>query len=382
MNGGSAQSEKRLLFVVNVAWFFTSHRLQLAIAARNAGYIVHVAATVESLDEGEKIRSHGFPFHEIRGSRDARNPISNLLFFADIFRVISAVRPQLVHAVTAKPIICAGVASRILHVRGFVGALTGLGHLFVNMSKRSLLRYAVAKILRVGLGGPRSRLIVQNANDRQVLLELGVVRLERVVLIPGSGVDLRRYAPSREPVGKPLIILPARILRDKGVVEFCQAALQLREAGVEARFALVGGLDSHNPAGLSESEVRELSQRTGVEWWGARDDMPAVFAACHIVCLPSYREGLPRALVEAAATGRAIVTSDVPGCRDVVEDGKSGLLVPPRDANALAVKLKLLIGDANLREVLGTRALERAISEFDILRINKRTLEVYDDALA
>jgi glycosyltransferase involved in cell wall biosynthesis len=373
-------SRPRLLFVVNVAWFFTSHRLPLALAAMRRGYEVHVAATVEGPDEAEPIRRAGIVFHELRGARGAAGPLADAAMLVDVLRTIRRVRPQVVHAVTAKPIMLAGFACRLLRVPVFIGALTGLGYLYIDQSRNRLLRALVSRAMAIGLAPRSARLIVQNAHDAELLIRAGVVDRRQLVLIPGSGVDVDEYAECAEPAGVPAVILPARMLLDKGVIEFCEAAAAIRAQGIEARFALVGGLDPRNPAAIDEPRLRELCARTGVEWWGHRRDMRDIYAASHVVCLPSYREGLPKCLLEAGATGRAIVTTDVPGCRDVVTDGVDGLVVPVRDASTLATALARVIRDADLRRHLGAAAARRVREQFDVRLVIDRTLSLYEAA--
>ncbi|MGH7340232.1 MAG: glycosyltransferase family 4 protein, partial [Candidatus Rokuibacteriota bacterium] len=229
---------------------------------------------------------------------------------------------------------------------------------------------------------PNSRLIVQNPDDLGFLVSERVVSAERAVLIRGSGVDTSRYVPVPEPAGVPLVVLPARMLRDKGVFEFVAAAERLKKEGVAARFALVGDPDPDSPASISAGTLKRWSERGAVEWWGWRDDMVPVFQQCHVVCLPSYREGLPKALIDAAACGRAIVTCDVPGCREVVREGENGLLVPPRDSGALAAALRRLLEDATLRRAMGERGRARAVAEFSVERVIEQTLALYRDLLA
>lgn len=375
--GAAPAGNVRLLYVVNVAWFFTSHRLPLAMAAKRAGYEVHVAATVEGAGEVEAIEAAGFRFHRLRGARGGGNPFADVLTLFDTTRVITRIRPHAIHAITAKPIIFSGIVRRFAGVRAFVGAMTGLGFLFIDMSRRRLLRGLVAWAMRLGLGGDNARLIVQNMHDAGVLVSAGAVNSRRVVHIAGSGVDLERFVPAPEPGGVVNVVLPARMLRDKGVVEFCEAARIVRSRGVEARFLLAGGLDPYNPAGLGQSDLESLQSNCGVEWLGQVEDVPKLFRSCHIVCLPSYREGLPKALIEAAACARALVTTDVPGCRDVVSDDVHGLVVPARDAAALAVALERLILDRQLRERCAAAALARARSEFDVRSVIERTLALY-----
>lgn len=372
----------RLLYCVNVGWFFLSHRLPLALAAQAAGYEVHVACGVESEDEVTRIRSHGFVFHRLPLERGGTRLLAEVRALGSIFSVIRQVRPAVLHSVTAKPIIYAGLAGRLCGVPARVGALTGLGYLFTHVDRHRLLRRLVAAALRLGLAGRNSRLILQNPGDAGTLIAAGAVDREQVVVLPGSGVDTQIFLPVAEPTGTPLVVLPARMLRDKGVVEFCAAAAQVKEAGVEARFALVGGEDARNPAAIPRGELEALCARSGVEWWGHRDDMPQVLAQASVVCLPSFREGMPKALIEASAVGRAIVTTDVPGCRDVIDRNGGGVLVPARDAAALAVALQALLVDPARRQAMGRVARRRAEQVLDVRIIVRQTLDLYADLLA
>jgi glycosyltransferase involved in cell wall biosynthesis len=232
------------------------------------------------------------------------------------------------------------------------------------------------------LDAPNSRLIVQNPDDLALFTHSGMVQANRVVVIRGSGVDPLRFPAQPEPEGTPLVVLPARMLRDKGVREFVDAARRLREQGVAARFALVGDPDPESPASIAEAQLEQWAAQGVVEYWGWRNDMVEVYRQCHLVCLPSYREGLPKALIEAAACGRAIVTCDVAGCREVVRDGDNGLLVPVRDSAALAAALRRLIEDAGLRSRMGQRSRERAVAEFSLQRVIADTLALYRSCLA
>jgi glycosyltransferase involved in cell wall biosynthesis len=218
--------------------------------------------------------------------------------------------------------------------------------------------------------------VVQNEDDRAFVAGLGIVPEKRVVLVPGSGVETGRFAPAPEPEGVPVVLFPSRLLRDKGVEEFVAAARLLRARGVAARFVLVGDRDPENPASVPAQTLHAWTNEGVVEHWGWRDDMPAVYAQASVVCLPSWREGMSRALLEAAACGRAIVTCDVPGCRDVVADG-AGVLVPARDPQALAQALATLLADPAKRQALGVRARARALAEFSLERVVRDTLAIY-----
>ncbi len=291
-----------------------------------------------------------------------------------LWRLYRRERPDIVHHVALKPVLLGGVAARLAGVRAVVGAVAGLGFLFSGDRRAS----RVARLLKWSLPGliGRGFAIVQNPEDAAMLADCGVASA-RIRLIRGAGVDINCFSPRPELPGTPLVVLPARMLRDKGVGEFVEAARMLREQGVAARFALVGAPDPANPASISATELRTWAAAGVVEWWDQREDMPEVYAACHVVCLPSYREGLPKALLEAAACGRAIVTTDAPGCREVVRDGDNGLLVPVRNATALAMALRRLLADGGLRRVMGARGREIAVAAFSVERVVSETLALY-----
>jgi glycosyltransferase involved in cell wall biosynthesis len=258
-----------------------------------------------------------------------------------------------------------------------------MGSMFLASGAAARFRAsAVRQLLRAATSGRGHWFIFQNEADRAEFAARGIGHPDRTVLIPGSGVDLQRFQASAEPPGVPVVVLPARMLRDKGVAEFVDAARRLRRARVPARFALVGAQDPDNPSALSREELEAWVREGVVEWWGHRADMPEVYRGCHVVCLPSYREGRPKALLEAAAAGRCVVTTDVPGCRDCVEHGTSGLLVPPRDAGALADALTMLLADPARRAAMGREARLRAERDFGVEAVVDATLALYRRCLA
>jgi glycosyltransferase involved in cell wall biosynthesis len=268
-------------------------------------------------------------------------------------------------------------------VPGVVNALAGLGFLFSSASlKARVLRPMVQLGFRVLLTGADTRVILQNPDDVRLLTVSAHLDPSRVRLIRGSGVDLTVFTPSPEPPGTPVVMLPSRLLWDKGVREFVEAAALLRARGVEARFVLVGSPDPGNPAAVPERTLRDWVETGPIEWWGHREDMPATLAQSHLVCLPSYREGLPKILLEAAACGRPIVTSDAPGCREAVRHGKNGLLVPARNCGALADALESLIRDPAARQAFGRRGREMAEAEFGLEPVIRATLGLYAELVA
>ena len=368
---------KRLLLNVNVAWFFLSHRIAIARAARAAGFDVHVAADIASDHEIAALEKEELTFHRVRLNRGGLMPTRDLGYAAQLASVVRRVRPDLIHNVTAKPIVYGTLVARAHRVRGILNAVSGLGYSFSGGRRRWLASRLVSTAYRVALRRPGIRVIFQNTDDLQGFVRAGIIDPLQAVLIRGSGVDLKAFPQTREPAGPLRVVLPARMLRDKGIVEFAGAARMLRSRGMAAQFLLAGMMDEANPAGISRAELTQLQQESGVEWMGHVADMPALLASAHVVCLPSYREGLPKALLEACAAGRPIVTTDVPGCRDVVSDGVNGILVPVRDAAALADALQRLLGDAALRARMGDEGRRRAESEFDVNAVVRATLDEY-----
>ncbi len=362
----------KVLFVVTEDWYFVSHRLGLAAATQAAGFEVAVATRVAR--HGEMIRAAGIRLVPFTLTRTYGNPLKEI---GALVRLYRRERPDIVHHVALKPIVYGAVAARIARVPAQVNAVVGLGWLFTSAKGmmrlvRPVARWILASLLRTR----HSLTIVQNPDDRALLVRSQLPE-SRIRLIRGAGVDTAVFAPAPEPTEPICIVLAGRMLWDKGVGEFVEAARLIRQAGVQARFALVGDPDPDNPASVPEVTLRNWHGRDGIEWWGRRDDMPSVFHAAHIACLPSYREGLPKVLLEAAACGRPLVTTDAPGCREVVRDGDNGMLVPVRDATGLAAALTNLIHDAPLRAQMGRRAREIVLKEFSNERIFGQALAVY-----
>jgi glycosyltransferase involved in cell wall biosynthesis len=372
---------RRLLYLVNDPAFFLSHRLPLAQKALRCGYDVHVATP-----EGkgvERIKREGFEFHEIPLLRKSTNAWNEINTVRALFKLYSELRPDIVHHVTIKPVLYGGLAARLAQVPAVVSAVTGLGYVFLAEGLRaSLLRAGVKRAYRLALNHRNSRVIFQNPDDRLEFLRNDLVDEAKTVIIKGSGVDMERFVPQPEPEGTPLILLASRMLSDKGILEFVEAARIIRQEGIKARFVLVGDTDLGNPAGVPVETLKEWGREGIVEWWGRKKDMEKVFSQAHIVCLPSYREGVPKVLIEAAACGKPIVTTDVPGCREIVKHELNGLLVPVKDGIELARALKTLIQKADLRRQLGQNGRKLAVADFSEEQVIHETLSVYDDLLS
>jgi glycosyltransferase involved in cell wall biosynthesis len=372
---------KRLLFVVSEDWYFVSHRLHLAVRAAQAGYRVGVLCRISA--HQALIEESGLEVFAWTLQRRCRNPLLEWRAVSEVRAVLRSFRPDVVHAVALKPILYSALAAFAGRPCGKVFALGGLG--FVFSSRRLLartLRPVIVLALRMAFRGASIRLILQNPDDAAVLLQAASVAPEKVRLIRGAGVDLSAFAVTAEPQGKLLVILPARMLWDKGVGEFVQAARILRERGLDARFALVGDRDEHNPACVPLLSLRTWESEGIVECWGHRKDMPAVLARAHLVCLPSHREGLPKVLLEAASCARPIVAFDVPGCRETVVSGSNGLLVPLGDVAALADAIETLAADASLRRRMGAQGRLMVERQFSQELVADQTMRVWREVAA
>lgn len=367
---------KVILFIVNDAGFFISHRLAVAKGAQADGYAVHVACMPGPLVE--RFRAESFTSHPLPLSRSGRNPFAELGLMYAIWKLLWRVRPDILHLVTIKPVLYGGIASRLAPVKGVVSAISGLGFVFLSKGiKASFTRHIVSGFYRVALGKKNLRTIFQNPDDRDMLLAMGGLSESKVTMIRGSGVDLSQYEALPEPEGEVVVCMAARLLKDKGVLEFVEAVELLIERGVKARYQLIGDVDPGNPATVSSEQLDEWRKKGCIELLGYRTDIATLFAASHIVTLPSYREGLPKVLVEAAACGRAVVTTDVPGCRDAIDENITGLLVPVRNAEALADQLQVLIENPALRQNMGIAGRELAIKAFAIEKIVEQHMDVY-----
>jgi glycosyltransferase involved in cell wall biosynthesis len=327
------------------------------------------------------VRDEGFEFFHHDFRRAGINPFYDLRTVRRLVGVYSQFRPDVVHHVAMKPVLYGSLAARIAGVPSTVNAISGLGF---ALSSDSRVARAVRPSLKTGLRfvlrNASTRLIVQNPDDADYFVDERLIARERVRLVRGVGVCTRTFSVAPEPEGTPLVVLPSRLLSEKGIREFVAAARRLKEIGVDARFALVGATDA-NPTSLTQAEVESIAREGVVEVWGHRLDMQAVYAEASIVCLPSYREGLPKALLEAAACGRPIVTADVPGCRDVVRHGETGLLVPPREVEPLVGALLCLIRDASLRRRFGASGRQLVLQHFTEWKAIDDTLAVYSELL-
>ena len=372
----------KIVLFANTDWYLYNFRRSLALALHDAGHEVLLLSPPG--DYGVKLQALGLRWQPVPMDRRSLNPLREALLLWHLVRLFRRERPDVVHGFTIKCAVYGSLAARLAGVPARVNAVAGMGYVFISgATKARLLRPVVSMLLKLALGGRNARLILQNPDDVALFRRARLVDPAHVRLIPGSGVDCTRFSPAevQDPDARVRVVLPARLLWDKGLAEYVDAARILRARGVPVDLLLAGTPDPGNPAAVPESAVREWVSEGLVQWLGHVDDMPALFRSVQVVALPSYREGLPKGLIEAGASGCALVTTDVPGCREVVTHEVDGLLVPVKDGVALADAIERLVRDPALRNTLGAAARKKAIAEFDERIVVARTLGVYAELL-
>lgn len=372
---------RTLLFVVNVDWFFLSHRLPIALEAKRRGYSVHIATGLT--DKLEELQQYGFAVHPISLDRSSASLRLAWRTGFEIWRVFRVVQPDVVHLVTIKPVLLGGLAARLAGVPAVVFAVSGLGLVFVAKGALATIRrLAVGCLYKLAFGHRNLKVVFQNTDDRDCLARIVRLSESAIEVIRGSGVDLAEYHMTPIPSGNPVVVFAARLLVEKGVREFVESARLLKRRGSCARFCIVGSVDPSNPSSLTEAELAKWEREGVVEVWGHRSDMPQVLAVAHIVVLPSYYgEGLPKVLVEAAACGRAVVTTDHPGCRDAIEPGETGLLIPVRDSAGLAEAIDSLIENPARCQAMGAAGRALAERAFDVKQVVAEHMRIYEELM-
>jgi len=371
------QSRLVMLYVVNDAWFLASHRSEIVSAALAAGYEVHIAArrdkTVARFEE------QGCRFHDWQLSPRNTGIKAELVAFMSLFRIMRTVRPGMLHLITIKSLIYGGLLARALRIPSVVFAVAGLGNFFVAQGFRERLVRTVASLsYRTVLRHPNAHVIVQNESDRDRFVINRWVDPEHVSLIRGSGVDLDRFRASAEPDGPLKVLLASRLLWRKGIREYVDAARQVRVHHPDVRFLLAGVIDGENSQSVPESDVLAWREEGVIDWRGSCDDMPALLQECHVVCLPTYYgEGLPKVLIEACASARAVICTDWPGCSDIVTHKSNGMLVPPRDVDALRDALLALIEQPESRRRMAMQGRVVAEQGFSVRAVVADTLAIY-----
>lgn len=382
--------KKRIAYVVNHAAFFVSHRLPLVHGARQEGFDICLLTGQAGSKEMEQsavmqLRSAGVVHRRAAFRSSGMNPLIELLGILQLACFILWFRPDIVHCASPKGVLYGGLVARICRVRGLVLAISGMGYAYTVGTERSVVRSLVRRVYDALAGfafhHPNVRVIVQNQDDRQAVINKGLTHASSLYLIPGSGVDLSLFEGCSAINKSSIVLLPARMLKDKGIEEFVKAARLVKAVAPDWRFVLAGAAGYDNPSSIGETQLHAWQAEGCVEWLGHVNDMTPLFRESAIVCLPSYREGMPKALLEAAAAGCAVVTTDVTGCREAIEPGVTGDLVPVRDSNGLADVILSLIKDKSRRQAYGTKGQERARTLFSVDSVITQTINIYKELL-
>jgi glycosyltransferase involved in cell wall biosynthesis len=374
LTSGASPPKPRLLYVVTEDWAFLSHRLPMARAAREAGFEVHIATRVSkgtAAIEAERFILHSIPF-----ARGSISPVAILSTVAALRRVHREVKPVLTHHVALQACVL-GMLAALGRPSACVNAFIGLGYSFTSATgKARVVRTVVGSLLRFLVNRKNSIALVQNNDDMAALMSLGIAK-SRIALIPGSGVDVNRFTPLAEPLGAPTFGFVGRLLDDKGVRTLVTAHRLLRKRVPDANLLIAGTPDPANPASMTEAEARSWNDEVGITWLGHVADIAAIWAKAHVAVLPSRREGLPLSLMEAAACGRAMIASDVPGCREIVLHEQTGLLFPVDNAAALADAMARLAVDSQLRARCAKAARELVVDKFAADIIGQQIVNLY-----
>lgn len=366
----------KLFLVVNVDSFFLSHRKDIALQAMKSGYDVTVLT--KNTGKRNEIESLGIHFLDIPFERSGYNPIHELKCIYRIYKCYCQYRPEVIHHITLKAVLLGSLAAKFSHSRHVVNAISGLGYNFTN-GRKGIMQILISLLIRVALKSKYFFFILQNPDDVEMIRDLKLVPNENIYLIKGSGIDLKQYSYVVSRKKEILhILFPARILLDKGVKEFIEAAKKIRNrVKGKALFLLAGDCDEGNLSVLRKEDLYPLLESGYIEWIGFQTDMFSVYQDCDIVVLPSYREGLPKSLIEACAVGRPIITTNVPGCKECVKAGWNGFLVPVKNSEVLAECIQYLIENQELRQQMGRHSRELAENNFSLDTVVRKHLEIY-----
>jgi glycosyltransferase involved in cell wall biosynthesis len=364
------KDKQKLLYVINHIDWFWSHRLPLAKAAQESGYDVHIAVPHASADP--ELKAHNFNGHDL--------PQGVFAAIRKLRKIIVQEQPDIIHAITIKHAFITGLATLGLKTPRIIHTIAGLGYLFSGEGlKPRLLRLIIGPFLRLALRRKNTRLIFQNPDDMSILISRNLADPHQSHLIRGSGVDVNQFKPQQQTTtDTPIVLMPTRLVHDKGVSIFVQAARILKARSINAKFQIAGGISQNNPLAITQTEMEAMIADGAVEWLGKVSDMPHVLNAATLIAYPShYREGIPKVLLEAAACGKPIVTTDHAGCCEAVTHGENGLLVPVKDPQALAAAIETLLHDPETCKKMGQKSRQRAENEFNVNLIVAQTLKVY-----
>ena len=370
--------KKSILFVVNADWFFLSHRLPIAKKAIEEGYDVHLLTEITT--KRKEIEKYGIFVQDIKFKRGSTSIRKNLDLFIKILKTFKSINPDLIHLVTIKPVIIGGIAAHFLRKSTkIVISISGLGFIFIERGFKAFVRKIIIIFFyKLVFINKNIKVILQNKTDLRNICKFTNLVKEKTTLIEGSGVNLNIFKFSEITKNEPIVLFPARLLSSKGIYEYIEAAKNLRNS---ARFVIVGKHDSEARKCINLNQLKTIERQGIIEYWGESNDMPKIFQMSTIVVLPSYREGMPKSLLEAAASGRAVVTTDVPGCRDAIIDGITGILVQPQNSVELTNGIKKLLRNPKLLNSMGRNGRKLAENKFDINKVVEKHLEIYKNLL-
>lgn len=367
----------KLMIVVSEDWYFWSHRLSLATSAINSGFDVTLLTKLNQLKKS--IEEKGINVLDINFTRSSNTPFTDILNIIRLIRIYKKEKPDIIHNVSLKTILISSVSSLFISNTAIINAFTGLGYLFSsNKMKAKMIRLFVRSALKFILNKSNNWSVFQNPDDLNLLKELKIIDPNRSLIICGSGVDTNKFSYKRDTNTIPVVMLASRMLWDKGIGEFVEAAKIARINNIKAKFLLVGGIDKANPMAISHSKLEKWNSEGCIVWKGQCNNMPEVLSLASIVCLPSfYGEGLPKVLLEAAAIGRPLIATDAPGCREIVQNGENGFLVTVRDISSLYDAIITLIADKNLRDKMGKKSRLLVESHFSTDTVNSKMIQLY-----
>ena len=373
-------TNKRVLFVITEDWALISHRLHLVEAAVDAGYEVAIATKINK--HRKTLEDRGMRIFEWELHRGSLNPIKEIIAIFSLCKILLVFKPRIIHAVAQKPVIYAGLARKIYNQTSFVGTLGGVGFVFTNKSlKAALLKPLLILLLKFALVGEKTRLILQNNDNIKTIKKVNIINKNYIRLVKGAGVEIKKFLPSKIPLTTTIVILPGRMLWDKGVGEFVRVAKRIKERNIRARFVLVGDVDMDNPESIKQVQINKWIESGIIEQWGRCDDMEKVYRKSSIVCLPSYNEGLPKVLLEAGSSSRPIVVFDVPGCREVIKNKVNGFSVKFKNETELETALVKLINDKKLCEKMGKNGRKIVEKYFASEMINTQTFNIWNEVV-
>lgn len=371
--------KQKLLLLVNVDSFFISHRIEIGLAAIKKGYEVHVGCLLTKNNKNF-LKKKGFLVHNVNFHRSSLNVFSFFKNLLEIYFLFKRIKPNIVHLISVKPAILGGIVCRILKVPSVVFSITGLGSLYLSESFLfKFCKLAINQMYKLVFMHDNVKIIFQNKSDLGYFKKKINLDIKKTILIKGSGVSLKKYFPTQIPSGRPVVLMASRFLKDKGIFEFVNSAKILKEKKINAEFVLVGLEDPHNPSHISSFTIENWVKKKLISNWGYQKNMNKILSKSSVVVLPSYGEGFPKIIMEAAACSRAVITTNVPGCRDAVKPNITGILVPVKNSKALAnAIIHLLKNKSKLRE-MGKKGLVYAKKNFGIQGIVAKNLDIYSE---